>query len=331
MRHLKLILAVPVLLGLPAPQAQANPPAHLTITPTYDSTITSNANAATIESSIQSEINVYQNSFSNPVNVNIAFKGNETISLGQSSTVISSLSYTQFRTALFATKATSTDNLDFENSFPAGPNNPVNNNSNIIVTSANARAIGIDYGLGSAGIDSTISLKTSIMNLSRTGAQDSSKYDLQTVVAHEIDEALGFGSALNGLANGATSPTRAIGVSDLYRFSAPGTRSLSTNVNANAYLSVDGGLTNLVNFNQTAGGDFSDYMSVAGSPHVQDAFNTPGAQADLGTAELTTLRDIGYNSSISAAPEPSQLAGLAFSAFGALGLILRSRKRRANP
>ena len=120
-----------------------------------------------------------------------------------------------------------------------------------------------------------------------------------------------------------------IGVSDLYRYSANGTRSFTTDVSANAYLSVDGGLTNLVNFNQTSGADFSDYKSVARTPRVQDAYGTLGSHPDLGTADLTTLRDIGYYSNIAAAPEPLQLAGMGFAAFGVFGLIWRARKQRA--
>ena len=219
--------------------------------------------------------------------------------------------------------------MAFENFVPIGPNNPVNGTATIHVSTANARALGINFNPPTGQSDSTISLQLSLMNLSRTGTQDSTKYDLKAVVSHEIDEALGFGSSLNNLANGAPSPTGAIGVSDLYRYSANGVRSLSTDVNANAYLSVDGGLTKLVNFNQTAGGDFSDYNSVAGSPHVQDAYSTPGAQADLGNAELTTLRDIGYNSNISAAPEAPQLTGISLVLAALTFGLWRGRKQRS--
>ena len=43
--------------------------ASLLITPTFDTSITSNANAASIESTINSAINFYETAFSNAVNV----------------------------------------------------------------------------------------------------------------------------------------------------------------------------------------------------------------------------------------------------------------------
>jgi len=55
---------------------------------------------------------------------------------------------------------------------------------------------------------------------------------------------------------------------------------------------------------------------------IQEFSNTDGTYA-------TQITGIQVNDA-SAAPEPSQLAGLGFSAFGALGLLLRARKRRVN-
>ena len=81
MRIKPLALAVPILLGLSTSQAHAG----MTITPIYGTSITGNADATTIMATIQSAINVYQNSFTNPFNVKIDFEGSETTGLGQSS------------------------------------------------------------------------------------------------------------------------------------------------------------------------------------------------------------------------------------------------------
>lgn len=147
-----------------------------------------------------------------------------------------------------------------------------------------------------------------------------------SVVSHEIDEALGFGSDLNGLANGAASPTNAISPLDLYRYSGNGTRSFNTAANTQSYFSTDGGQTSIVGFNQTQGGDYQDWFSSGPhTPRVQDAFGTPGAQINIGTAEISGLRVLGYN--LAPVPEPSAPATLILGAFGLAGLIAARRRR----
>lgn len=326
LRSASLALALPVLAVLAAQSAHA----QFMITPTYSSTITGDSNASIIEASIQSEINIYQAAFTNNANVNITFTADENISLGQSLTYGSDISYSQYVAALTATKALGTDSKAFLGYLPTNSDNGINHSGLIHLTTADQRALGINPSANSP-YDSQISLKTSLMNLSRDPtAYDSSKYDLQSVVSHEINEVLGFGSGLNNLQNGDATPTGAIGTMDLYRYSSAGVHSFNTDASSTAYFSVDGGNTNLVNFNQTAPGDFHDYKSVAGTPRVQDASGTPGSAPDLGVAELMGLRDIGYNSksNASAAPEPSEFAGLGFAAFGVLGLIWKAKKRK---
>jgi hypothetical protein len=144
------------------------------------------------------------------------------------------------------------------------------------------------------------------MNLSRASV-DPTKYDLQSVVEHEVDEALGFSSALNGLLNGAPPPSTPARALDLFRFDQSGARSFNTATNTAAYLSIDGGATRLVRFNQTQNADFQDWYSGNGqTPHVQDAFGTPGATANL-SVELIALDVCGYNL-VYAMPQPTILS-----------------------
>jgi hypothetical protein len=124
---------------------------------------------------------------------------------------------------------------------------------------------------------------------------DPTKYDLSSVVQHEIDEALSLTSALNNLNNGDPVPTDAVRVMDLFRYDQNGARSFNTASNSQAYLSIDGGSTELVRFNQTEVGDFQDWYSGTGhTPRVQDAWGTPGATPNLGV-ELVALDVSGYN------------------------------------
>lgn len=276
----------------------AFPTRALTIVPNFLSSIASDPNAATIENTINTACSQYASFFSDPITVNINFQ--EGGGLGSSSTAITQISYSSVRSALL-THATSTDDLTANATLPIQSTSPVDGNTNLWVTTANARALGFS---ASASPDSTITLNTSIMNLSRTGPQNPANYDLQSVAQHEIDEALGMGSGLNL----PTNFPRLSRPQDLFRYSAPGTRSFTT-ATGTSYFSIDAGATNLISFHQTAdGADFGDWLGGA-TPHVQDAFGTPGAQPDL-NVEVRDLDVIGYT----LAPEPSTMllaAGLA--------------------
>jgi hypothetical protein len=290
----------------------------LTIVPTFDTSITNDPSAATIEATINGAIATYQQTFSDPITVNITFQESSS-GLGSSSTAIFQLSYSNYRTLLLNDAKTADDAIA-TGTLPNLPTtSPVDGNANMWVTTANGRAIGLNTSVTS---DGTISLNTSIMNLSRTGPQNSTHYDLQAVAEHEIDEVLGLGSGLN-LPTGFPRLSRP---EDLFRYGAANTRSYTTNSGATSYFSIDGGATDLVNFNQATGGsDFGDWAS-GPTVHVQDAFGTPGTQPNLGP-ELTALDVIGYDRVTIVVPEPSA-AALALAALGAARL---ARRRAAKP
>ncbi|MCC6361968.1 MAG: NF038122 family metalloprotease [Bryobacterales bacterium] len=293
--------------------------AALIINPTFDTTITSDPNASTIMATINSAISDYAAAFTDPITVNIKFQLGG--GLGSSSTWIGSISYAQFLTAITADKTTANDNLAV-GSLPSQANNPVNGNSNVFLPWANLRALGFGVGATPDGFDGTITLNTSIMNLTRQSI-DPSKYDLHAVVQHEIDEVLAIQSALNGSANGDPAPAGPASTLDLFRYDQNGNRSFSSALAAEAYFSINGGTTRLVRFNQQAGGDFSDFASSA-TPHVQDAYGTPGATPNLGV-ELTMLDILGYDLAASPVPEPST------AAFLVVGILAGACWKRRRP
>jgi Divergent InlB B-repeat domain len=315
----------------------------LTIIPIFDSSITSDPQAATIEATINSAIAVYKNDFSDPVTVSIEFQ-EVTTGLGASFKLSIPVSYSDYITALVS-HATTTDDATALAHLPTGTSNPVNGNQNVDLNYALARALGFSAEIPSveaqtlAGLkisivnpsasetvsskdailatlshylnqsptnstgsgphpltgqpDGTILLNTAIMNLSATQT-DPTKYSLFSVVSHEIDEVLGFGSALNGLNNGDASPTGPVMPEDLFRYDQTGARSFTTDVNAASYFSIDG-TTDIARFNQYQGGDFGDWYSYYGGqiPQVQDAYSTAGAAPVLGV-ELQCLDVIGF-------------------------------------
>lgn len=330
-----LVFLVSILAAFPAQ-------ASLLITPVFDSSITSDPNASSIEGTIDSAISVFESTYTNPIDVTIYFQ--EGGGLGESNFVTTTVSYQTFYNHLVANDA----NPSAIASLPDQGDNPVNGSRNIEIKSANARALGISVPAecyltagsdvpeqctgvnnGSSAVDGIISLNTSTTY--PPGSNNGLNYGLLSTTEHEIDEILGLGSALantnssSSLVNvNATNPAP----EDLFRYGANGSRIFAVNCGtaATAFFSYNGS-TDLAQFNNACnGGDFGDWQS---NPlpsgvlaQVQDAFAGPGAQPLYGPNEIAALSAIGYT--VAVAPEPGTwlLLSLALPAF----LIVRKRK-----
>jgi hypothetical protein len=289
--------------------------AQFVITPTFDSSITGDPNAAAIEAVINQAIADYTDKFADPINVRITF-GTMTGGLGQSTTGFYNVSYSTFLAALNADK-TSTDDTTAVPTIPAGPNNPLTANASINVKSANLRAVGLAGAPFVNGTqDGVIGLNTHITDIGSPGT--SGVYSLLSVTEHEIDEVLGLGSSLASLPFNDPFPE------DLFRYSSTHVRNFTT-AGDDAFFSIDG-VTNLARFNNVAnGGDYGDWHT-GGTPQVQDAFATPGAHPALGV-ELTALDVIGYTfKPQSSVPEPGTYAFM--GAFAVAGLAFVRRRNR---
>jgi hypothetical protein len=313
----------PVMVCLASATSLAANAAAISFTPTYDFGALVGADQTKFQASIESVLNYYSTSFGAPnaLNVSIRFKADETISLGQSTTFINSVSYADYRTALVGSASSAADALSLL-TMPAGVNNPVNGTPNLTTSLPLLRALGFAQGDNGGGLDSTVSLKTSLMSLDRSGAVDPAKYDLMQVALHEINEVLGLTSALSGAGTPPYNPPGGnINPVDLFRYSAVDVRSYTQDPAVRPYLSIDGGTTKLANFNQDSGGDFGDYnvYATGNPPSAQDAFSTPGIRLDNGLAETTSLDVVGY----SVIPEPSSVMLLA-GTFVLLGVRRRA-------
>ena len=292
--------------------------AGLVINATYDSSITSDVNAAAIEAGINAAIARVSSAISNNVTVNILFQKTGS-GLGESNSTLYGVSYSDYRNGLVSHQTSGNDALAIS-SLPAGTTNPVpgNASSSVYVETALYRAL---FGGPAPASDGTILLNTSIMNISRTGPQNPGFYDLQAVAAHEINEILGIGGPGSGLGQ---SPEY-VGVLDLFRYSAAGVRSYTTSSSANSYFSIDGGVTNLANFSQVSGTDYADWASE--TARVQNAFGTPGAILNIGPTELTALDVVGWN--LTPVPEPSTLSLVVLGLLSYGGSQIRRRCQRS--
>jgi hypothetical protein len=266
----------------------------LTIIPTFNA----NIDAAT-QAAINNAIAFYQNTFTNNITINIEFH-NMSTGLGQSVAFVFNVPYATYHAALQG-NATSTDDVTALANTPSGSTNPINGNANIGLKSPTGRAIGLNTPeqsfnfpgspcptfTGSGCIGLNVTLANSIGNLTAT-------------VEHEIDEVLGLGSALNGTTTPATPA-----VEDLFRWASAGVRSYSANTStANpcvstpaAFFSIDGGVTNLNQFNNcNNGGDYGDWITHT-PPQVQDAFTNGTGSASLTntSSEVRALDVIGFS------------------------------------
>lgn len=280
--------------------------AGLVINATFDSSITGNGSAAAIESAINAAISVLQSLYSDPITVYIYFRyastdpktGNPLSggTLAQSYWFgYTGYTWSAWTGDLIADAKTSNDTT-------ANGSLPMSSlSTDVLVTSANGRALGessmvpamnsaTQLGSGAGFIyDGVVTLNSS-QPFQFTRPTLSGNYDAQRATEHEMDEVLGLG-ALNG--SGSYRPQ------DVFSFSAPGTRSISTS--GTRYFSINGGTTNIVNFNQNSGGDYGDWYSPAcpqGSlAYVQNAFGCSGEYKDVTATspEGINLDIIGYD------------------------------------
>jgi hypothetical protein len=282
----------------------SNSGARLTIVPTFDT----NPNTA-IDGPTQTVINTaiafYESTFSNNLTVHIYFYSMST-GLGQSTFFAFTGSYQGYCTAL-AASATSPDDATAVANTPCGANNPVTMNSNITIKSPTGLAVGLGTTeqtfpnnppcpnfTGSGCIGLNVTLANSHPGL------------LLATVEHEVDEVLGLGSALQGT----TTPSNPW-PEDLFRWGSKGTRSFATNTSTThpcaagtppAFFSIDGGTTDLVDFNNCNNtGDYGDWITHTPS-QVQDAFTNASAAASLTitSPEVRALDVIGYTVVVSA-------------------------------
>ena len=191
------------------------PARTITIIPSSITPITNDPNAATIEATINAAITIYENVITDPITVNIEYREMTTPGLGENSTYLDPVPYQSFYDALVS-HATSTNDAIAISHLPNTVDNPVDGSPTINLQLPDARALGFNIIPPTANPDGTVSLNTSIMNLSRAST-DPTKYDLISTVMHETDEVLGFGWHKRHEGQNGNPPTGAVWPMDLFR------------------------------------------------------------------------------------------------------------------
>jgi hypothetical protein len=331
---------------LAATQAHA-----LAIDAGFETSITSAPDATAIETAIDTAVDAIAGLYSNPGTVNILFTAAAGHFLGDSDSGLNVEPYSTYVGQLAANSAANPSNTTLSTAITNLPyGNDANGAKSIVASTALLRvALGDTnvtpcFNAGGSFVtgcgqtyDGVITLSNT-QPLSYTRPVTSGSYDAIRVIEHETDEILGgggAGSTLNAVANNSVPLSSFYGPLDLYRYGAAHTPSFTASTSATAYFSVDGGVTNIVGFNQNQGlslanyGDFGDFLSTTGCPdYVQDAFTCPNQQADetASSPEFQMMQAIGWDGATDPVPEPTPLALLG-AAIGGLAFV-RSRPAR---
>ena len=171
--------------------------------------------------------------------------------------------------------------------------------TNIRPGSANGRAVGLNtppamFANGTVGqggpYDGIVTLNSSKpFQFSRP--VNGNNFDAQRITEHEIDEVIGLGSRIGDNSND-------LRPQDLFSWSSAGHRNITSS--GTRYFSINGGVTNIVGFNQDPDGDFGDWLSAPcpqAHPYPQNAFSCTGQSSDIAATspEGINLDVIGYD------------------------------------
>jgi hypothetical protein len=234
-------------------------------------------------------VNYYDSLFTNNVTINIDVgygeiggQSLESSALGENEPNLVPVSYSSVRSALQAQGAPGASTLPSSSPLSSG---------SLYITQAEAQALGLYPNNGS--LDAYVGFTSAFsFSYSATAKPASNQYYFIGVAEHEISELMGRMSMLD------QAPTPM----DLYRYSSPGVRDLTTGgTGSSAYFSINNGTTNLGTWNnQTSNGDLGDWYPQGPAPGGNDAYNdysNPGVINVVSANDITLMQALGWTTS----------------------------------
>ena len=231
-------------------------------------------------------VNYFDSLFTNNCSINICVGygevGGNTLgsnALGESISTYFATNYTSLRNALLAENAPGSSTLPTTSPLSGTP----------VVTQAEAKALGLT---SITGIDGHVGFSNTYSWDYTTAAPSAGQYYLIGTIEHEITEVLGRQSMINY----APSDYSAM---DLYRYSAPGVRSVATGGSGStAYFSINNGTTNLATWNNnSSNGDLGDWYPSGPAAGGKDALNDYSSSGVINTfsaTDITNMQAIGW-------------------------------------
>jgi autotransporter passenger strand-loop-strand repeat protein len=261
----------------------------LSINVTYDSSVTTASNAAAIEGAVAAAVQFLENTFTNPITLNIDVGFGEVngspisaSALAESKSNNISTSYAAI-TSAFSAGAISADQIAAAANLPAS--NPTSGGS-FVIARAEAKALGLLAGTDNSIVDGYVGLSSAnSFTFDPNNRAVSGEYDAIGVLEHEITEVMGRVGSL-----GQHDGTNVYTPIDLFRYASPGVRQL---VYGPGYFSVNGQTLLTPYNNPSSGGDAVDWDPLLVGDSFGDGYT--GVASLVGATDIEEMNVLGYD------------------------------------
>ena len=259
-----------------------SPASALTIVPTFDSSVTSNANSAAIQAAVNFVCAEYAALYDNAITIRITVVADPgTGTFGGSSTNLQGLyTYAQIKGFLSASGTTADDATALAS---LGASDPTGG-GNFLLAFAQAKALG-QRAAADPATDGTFHFGAGQpFNFDPNNRAVAGKYDFCGVVEHEFSEIMGRIAGLN------KSGFPYWLAHDMFRYTASGVRNLSNTPPSNVYFSINGGVTNMHGYANSV--DLDDWDGSSNDAYMQ--FANASVKLPISAGDVRQMDVLGY-------------------------------------